>query len=184
MRLPSGKFALGYHWSVSWPPSDVGGPSWPPALDGVAHQNRIFCYVGQAILDDFRNGKGNGFSQELDPSAWDRGDATESCKQTQFDVADVQLAFHGRYAPAIMDENNRPVKCVKFEPDIDWYKDLAAHGPLEVIPNWIDKVVECPRERPDRSQGGARVAVDRRQARRPRRLQPAVHRESATGRLM
>jgi hypothetical protein len=28
---------------------------------------------------------------------------------------------------------------VKIEPDIDYYKDVAAHGLLEVIPNWIDK---------------------------------------------
>ena len=35
----------------------------------------------------------------------------------------------------------KPVKCVKIEPDIDYYKDVAAHGLMEVIPNWIGKEV-------------------------------------------
>jgi len=34
---------------------------------------------------------------------------------------------------------------VKIEPDIDYYKDVAAHGLLKVIPNWINKGLTDPR---------------------------------------
>ena len=139
MRLPSNKWALDYYWNISWPPGDSTDASWVAALDSVFHQDRFFCYVDQAILQDVRNGKGHGFSQEADPQAWGHGDATESYKQTQFDVANVQLTFHGNDTCTLPDDGGQPVKCVKIEPDIDYYKDVAAHGLLEVIPNWIDK---------------------------------------------
>jgi hypothetical protein len=139
MRLPSGKSPLDYYWNISWPPGDAKDPNWLTALDDVLRQDRFFCYVDQAILPDVRNGKGNGFSQEPDPQAWGHGDATESYKQTQFDIANVQLTFHGHDTCAFLNQDGHPVNCVKIEPDIDYYKDVAAHGLLEVIPNWIDK---------------------------------------------
>lgn len=139
MRLPSGKSALDYYWNLSWPSGDPGDPKWLPALDDVFRQDRFFCYVDQAILPDVRSGKGHGFSQEADPQAWGHGDATESYKQTQFDVANVQLTFHGNDVRTFPDNNQQPVKCVKIEPDIDYYKDVAAHALLEVIPNWFNK---------------------------------------------
>jgi hypothetical protein len=144
MRLPSGKFALDYYWNVNWPQGDAKDPNWVKSLDRVMHQDRLFCYVDQAILPDVRAGKGHGFSQEADPQAWGHGDATESYKQTQFDVANVQLTFHGNDAYTLLDDDNKPVKCVKIEPDIDYYKDVAAHGLLEVIPNWIEKKAAGP----------------------------------------
>jgi len=144
MQLTSGRSALDYYWNISWPPGDPNNPNWLTALDDVFHQDRFFCYVDQAILPDVRAGKGHGFSQEADPQAWGHGDATESYKQTQFDVANVQLTFHGNDTCTLPDAGNQPVKCVKIEPDIDYYKDVAAHGLLEVIPNWIDKKVASP----------------------------------------
>jgi hypothetical protein len=144
MQLPSGKSALDYYWNVSWPGGDARDPGWLSAVDNVMHQDRFFCYVDQAILPDVRAGKGHGFSQEADPQAWGHGDATESYKQTQFDVANVQLTFHGNDTCTLLDDNRQPVKCVKIEPDIDYYKDVAAHGLLEVIPNWINKKVGGP----------------------------------------
>lgn len=36
-------------------------------------------------------------------------------------------------------------RCVKIEPNIDYYKDVAARGLLEVIPNWITKGLTDPR---------------------------------------
>jgi hypothetical protein len=144
MQLPSGKFALDYYWNTAWPVGDAQDPAWLAGVDNVFHQDRFFCYVDQAILPDVRAGKGHGFSQEADPQAWGHGDATESYKQTQFDVANVQLTFHGNDTCTLLDANNQPVKCVKIEPDIDYYKDVAAHGLLEVIPNWINKEVASP----------------------------------------
>jgi hypothetical protein len=48
---------------------------------------------------------------------------------------------------------------VKIEPDIDYYKDVAAHGLLKVITNWINRGLT------DRAPG-LRHAMDDRQARR------------------
>jgi hypothetical protein len=144
MRLPSGKFALDYYWNVSWPQGDPTDPNWLPSFDQRMHQDRFFCYVDQAILPDVRAGKGNGFSEEKNPQDFGHVDATESYKQTQFDVANVQLTFHGHDAPTLTDDNGQPVKCIKIEPDIDYFKDVAAHGLLEVIPNWINKAVAGP----------------------------------------
>jgi hypothetical protein len=141
MRLPSGKSALDYYWNISWPAGDSRDPNWLAALDTMFHQDRFFCYVDQAILPDVRSGKGHGFSEEADPQAWGHGDATESYKQTQFDIANVQLTFHGHDTCTLRDDMGQPVKCVKIEPDIDYYKDVAAHGLMEVIPNWISKEV-------------------------------------------
>ena len=141
MKLPSGKTALDYYWNISWPAGDAKDPAWLTSLDNVFHQDRFFCYVDQDILPDVRNGKGHGFSQETDPQAWGHDGATESYKQTQFDVANVQLTFHGNDTCALVDDNGLPVKCIKIEPDIDYYKDVAAHALLEVIPNWIAKGV-------------------------------------------
>ena len=45
-------------------------------------------------------------------------------------MANVQLTFH----ETNKDKRNG-VDCVVIEPDIDLYKDLVAHGLLEVVPN-------------------------------------------------
>jgi hypothetical protein len=145
MRLPSGKCPLDYYWNVAWPPGDVKDANWIANLDNIFHQDRFFCYVDQAILPDVRSAVGQGFSQEANPQAWGHTGATESYKQTQFDMANVQLTFHGRDTATFLDENNEPVSCVKIEPDIDYYKDVAAHALLEVIPNWITKGLTDPR---------------------------------------
>jgi hypothetical protein len=62
----------------------------------------------------------------------------------QFDVANVQLTFHGRDTATFQDENHNPVQCLKIEPDIDYYKDLGAHGLLEVIPNAVTHSLTDP----------------------------------------
>jgi hypothetical protein len=145
VRLPSGRCPLDYYWNVGWPAGDPTDTTWLTSLDNVFKQDRFFCYVDQAILPDVRAGVGQGFSQEPDPQAWGHGGATESYKQTQFDVANVQLTFHGRDTANFSDANNNPITCVKIEPDIDCYKDVAAHALLEVIPNWITKGLTDPR---------------------------------------
>jgi len=145
MRLPSGKCPLDYYWNIGWPAGDFKDKSWVTNLDTVFKQDRFFCYVDQAILPDVRSAAGHGFSPEADPQAWGHSGATESYKQTQFDMANVQLTFHGRDTASFLDANGSPVSCVKIEPDIDYYKDVAAHGLLEVIPNWITKGLTDPR---------------------------------------
>jgi hypothetical protein len=109
-------------------------------------QDRFFCYVDQAILADVQAGaKLGAFSKEPSPEKWGHIGATESYKQTQFDVANLQLTFHGRDTATFQDENHNLVQCVKIEPDIDYYKDLGAHGLLEVIPNTITHGLTDPK---------------------------------------
>jgi hypothetical protein len=66
--------------------------------------------------------------------------ATSSYKQIQFGEANVQITFH---------ENDRKqidaVDCVLVEPDIDYFKDLAAHALLEVLPNGFSGQLTDPR---------------------------------------
>ena len=145
MRLPSGKCPLDYYWNIAWPAGEFKDANWLANLDTIFKQDRFFCYVDQAILPDVRSAVGQGFSQEPDPQAWGHSGATESYKQTQFDMANVQLTFHGRDTASFLDASGSQVSCVKIEPDIDYYKDVAAHALLEVIPNWITKGLTDPR---------------------------------------
>ncbi len=137
MRLRCGESPLRYYWNISWPPGDPKDKKWLRDLDAVFQQDRFFCYVDDAILPDIRASVGHGFSKEPLPQAWGHTGATESYKETQFDVGNVQLTFHGRDRTTFTDENNKRISCVKIEADIDFYKDVAAHAVLEVIPNWI-----------------------------------------------
>jgi hypothetical protein len=55
-------------------------------------------------------------------------------------VGNVQLTFHeGEHREV------RGVRCVKIEPDMDLYKDLAAHGLFEVLPNELTRVPTDPK---------------------------------------
>jgi hypothetical protein len=75
-------------------------------------------------------------------SAFSHPGATSAFKQLQFGEANVQLAFHER------PEDTREidgVKCVKVEADMDYFKDLAAHFLLEVIPNAITNNKTSPK---------------------------------------
>jgi hypothetical protein len=146
MQLPSGKNALDYYWNACWPQGDPSTADWMQQFDNVMKQDRMFCYVDQAILPDVQAAARMGaFSREPDPEKWGHIGATESYKQTQFDVANVQLTFHGRDTAAFPAENGNTVQCVKIEPDIDYYKDLVAHGLGEVIPNTITHGLTDPK---------------------------------------
>jgi hypothetical protein len=135
IQLPSGKSPLDYYWNIAWPSGDAGAADWLARLDAVFKQDRFFCYVDADILPDVRKAAGQGsFAAEPNPGAF-HADATESYKQTQFDVANVQLTFHGRDTSTLSGLDGAPVNCVKIEPDIDYYKDLLSHGLIEVIPN-------------------------------------------------
>ena len=52
------------------------------------------------------------------PEKWGHIGATESYKQTQFDVANLQLTFHGLDTATFQDLSHNLVQCVKIEPDI------------------------------------------------------------------
>ncbi|MDE3198195.1 MAG: hypothetical protein KGN84_17740 [Acidobacteriota bacterium] len=137
IQLPSGKCPLDYYWNISWPKGNIGSMDWLNRLDSVFKQDRFFCYVDSNIIPDVQDAARQGsFAAEQNPGIF-HSDATESYKQTQFDVSNVQLTFHGHDTASFTGPDGKPVSCVKIEPDMDYYKDLGSHGLLEVIPNMI-----------------------------------------------
>lgn len=145
MRLPSGRTPLDYYWNLSWPAGDPGAQDWLARTDGVFKQDRFFCYVEDTFLDDIREAADHGaFAAEPHPETFHDG-ATESYKQTQFDVSNVQLTFHGRDTCKLTNKTGQSMKCIKIEPDMDYYKDLLAHGLLEVLPNSLEHKLTDPR---------------------------------------
>jgi hypothetical protein len=137
ITLPSGKTPLDYYWNIAWPDGDPTAANWLTDLDGIFKQDRFFCYVDANILPDVQQAAKQGsFAPEGNPGAF-HSDATESYKQTQFDFANVQLTFHGHDVATLTGADGAAIKCVKIEPDIDYYRDLGAHGLIEVIPNMI-----------------------------------------------
>jgi hypothetical protein len=103
--------------------------------------DRFFGYADAKLVDQVRAAAAQGeFQVQPAIDLTLHGDATSSFKQIQFGEANVQLTFH---------EKNRKtidgVDCVYVEPDIDYYKDPAAHLVLEVIPNALTGNVSNPR---------------------------------------
>ncbi len=102
--------------------------------DKTFAQDRFFGYVDKALIPAVVAAAQDGeFAKEDNPGLLHPG-ATLSYKQTQYDYSNVQLTFH----------ENPPdrktiggVDCVKFEPDMDLYKDQLDHGLLEVLPNLL-----------------------------------------------
>jgi hypothetical protein len=98
--------------------------------DETLAQDRFFSYCDPKLVDQVRIAAAQGqFAPETNSAFFHPG-STASWKQIQFGEANVQLTFH---------ENDHKVidkiNCIVLEPDIDYYKDLAAHTLLEVIHN-------------------------------------------------
>ncbi|MCX6627567.1 MAG: hypothetical protein NTW28_08060, partial [Candidatus Solibacter sp.] len=113
MQLPSGKNPLDYYWNVGWPQGDPNTAEWIKQFDDVMKADRFFCYVDKALIPDVQAGaKLGAFSREPNPQKWGHIGATQSYKQTQFDVANVQLTFHEQNTATFLDESHNPVLCV------------------------------------------------------------------------
>lgn len=98
--------------------------------DDSLAQDRFFAYGNVQLLDQVRTAAAQGvFAPEVGSGFFHPG-ATASWKQIQFGEANVQLTFHEAEQATI-----DGVSCIVVEPDIDYYKDLAAHALFEVIPN-------------------------------------------------
>jgi hypothetical protein len=80
------------------------------------------------------------FAPEVGTGLFHSG-ATRSWKQVQFGEANVQLTFHENNTKTI-----NGMQCVMIEPDIDYYKDVAAHALLEVITNKLTNSLTDPRQ--------------------------------------
>ena len=104
-------------------------------------QDRFFSWCDVGLIDQVKASAAAGkFAVENAPGLFHPG-ATRSWKQIQFGEANVQLIFH---------ENDKlnlnGVDCVMLETDIDYYRDLAAHTILEVIPNGLTHTLTDPAE--------------------------------------
>ena len=109
--------------------------------DDSLAQDRFFAYCDPELIHQVQIAANQGeFAQEIGPGFFHPG-ATASWKQIQFGEANVQLTFHE-------DEkaNIGGASCIVVEPDIDYYKDLAAHTLLEIIPNAITGGLTNPQE--------------------------------------
>lgn len=103
--------------------------------------DRIFGYADAKLVDQVRLAAQQGeFDTQPAIDLSLHGDATSSFKQNQFGEANVQLTFHEKNRRTI-----EGVDCVYVEPDIDYFKDPAAHLFLEVIPNGLTGNVSSPR---------------------------------------
>ena len=109
--------------------------------DNTMAQDRFYGWADPALYDQVRMAAAQGtFAREAGFAAFHSG-ATDSYKQIQFGEANVQLTFHANDTKLI-----DGVNCVKMEPDIDYYKDLAAHTLLEVISNGLSGNLTDPRQ--------------------------------------
>jgi hypothetical protein len=104
-------------------------------------QDRFFGYADRILVDQVKQAAKDGeFAPEPNPGLF-HPDATSSFKQIQFGEANVQLTFHEN-DPKRIDG----VQCIKVEPDIDYFQDIAAHTLLEVIPNKITHGLTDPKQ--------------------------------------
>jgi hypothetical protein len=107
----------------------------PPA------QDRFFAYCDPLLVDQVRAAAAKHFfSMEPAPGLLHPG-ATNSWKQNQFGEADVQLTFHENASDQLKIGD---IRCVTLEPDMDYYKDLAAHIFLEVLVNGLTHSLTDP----------------------------------------
>lgn len=109
--------------------------------DQTMAQDRFYGWADPALYDQVRTAASQGtFSRELGFAAFHSG-ATDSYKQIQFGEANVQLTFHANDTKVV-----DGIMCIRMEPDIDYYKDLAAHTLLEVISNGLSGNLTNPME--------------------------------------
>jgi len=104
-------------------------------------QDRFFAWCDVELVNQVKAAAAAGnFAVELNPGLFHPG-ATSSWKQIQFGEANVQLTFH---------ENDKivigGVNCVMVEPDIDYFRDPAAHTIFEAIPNKLTNSLTDPTE--------------------------------------
>jgi hypothetical protein len=109
--------------------------------DDSLAQDRFFAYCDPKLLEQIKIAAAQGqFAPETNSAFFHPG-ATASWKQIQFGEANVQLTFHENDIKAIDGMN-----CIVVEPDIDYFKDRAAHALLEVLPNTLSHGLTNPEE--------------------------------------
>ena len=122
---------------IGTPLDYIKGVIW----DNTFAQDRFFGWADPELIAQIIAVTPKVFRPELDPSIF-HGTATRSWKQFQFGEANVQLTFHENDPRMQIDGIN----CVKIEPDIDYYKDLAAHFLLEIAVNGLTHSLTDPKQ--------------------------------------
>ncbi len=104
-------------------------------------QDRFFAWCDIGLIDQVKAAAAAGkFAVENSPGIFHPG-ATSSWKQIEFGEANIQLTFHENEKLVV-----NGVNCTMVEPDIDYYRDPAAHTILEVIPNGFTHTLTNPAE--------------------------------------
>ena len=119
LKLPrdSDKSALSYFTSMIW----------DKAADEAPAQDRLYAWASTELLDRVVEAADEGYFGREPLAGLVHHGASRSYKYKAFGEANIQITFHEN-APA-------PEGMVKVEADLDYYKNLAAHALLEVIPN-------------------------------------------------
>jgi hypothetical protein len=95
-------------------------------------QDRFFAFADARLLKQMEIAQIQGaFEPEPHPGLFHKG-ATRSFKQKAFGEANLQLTFHEGTTKQVGAET-----WVRIEPDIDYFRDPAAHALLEVLPHHI-----------------------------------------------
>jgi hypothetical protein len=93
--------------------------------------DRFYLWAERELLNQAKLAHSQGeFAEEPNPGVLHKG-ATKSYKQLQFGEANVQLTFHEN------EQSPDGTTWVLVEPDIDYFRDMAAHTLLEVIPGFF-----------------------------------------------
>jgi len=107
---------------------------------GQLAQDRFFAYADKTLVGQVKTAAEHKlFAPEIGTGFFHEG-ATLSFKQVQFGESNVQITFHENDTKSI-----GGVDCVLVEPDMDYYKDLAAHALLEVLPNAVSGGLTNPK---------------------------------------
>jgi len=125
MYLPSGT-SLAYIKELVW--------------DESMRADRFFCYADTALADQIEGAVHQGIMAPT-PAGLHPG-ATRSFKQVEFGEANLQLTLHENVEDRRIIDG---VQCCKLEPDIDYYRDAAAHLLLEVLVNKVKGSLNDPR---------------------------------------
>jgi hypothetical protein len=91
-------------------------------------QDRFYAWADPAIIKQLDAAKAQGKFADA-PFGLHPG-ATRSYKQVEFGEANLQLTFHEGDTQVV-----NGLECIKIEPDIDYFRDVAAHLLLEVVVN-------------------------------------------------
>lgn len=100
--------------------------------DSSLQQDRFWGYADAKLVDDLRAAVTAGTFEYAAGASITHPGSTVSFKERNFHEANLQLTFFENERRSI-----NGVDCVKFEFDIDYYRDPLAHVILEVIPNGV-----------------------------------------------